>query len=200
MDNKQIADKYLKWVNDNYEYLKNKYQAFCNNKKYSYDEDIFSDTYVKIYNKILKDGIEDCTDKGFENYQFKAFKQNLQREAQYSRNKQRDGNVTNISGAYEIFYNEHYSSTKEKLMSDLFKDFSTLYILEKVEDNFNGEHLYLFRIKYLNNLTYKELSDKTGIKGARQKVIEVKNWLKENVSKTEIKKAFEQTYGNIFFE
>lgn len=196
MTNKQMADKYLQWVSGNYDYLLNKYQAFCNNKKYKWDEDIFADTYVKIYNKIAKDGIEDDSDKGFENYQFKAFKQNLQREAQYSRNKQRDDNVTNISGAYEDFYNKTYSSKKDKLISDLYKDFSTLYILEKVEENFDDTHLYLFRLKYFSNLTYKELQHRTGIKGARQKVVDVKAWLKNNVSKNEVKKAFEETYGN----
>ena len=145
MDNKQLANNYLQWVNDNYERLTNTYKAFCNNKKYQYDEDVFSSTYLKIYEKILKDGLEDTSITGYENYTFKSFKQNLQREKQYSRNKQRDANITDITGAYEDFYNRTYSSTQDKLMTDLYKDFSILYLLRKAEENFDSTHLYLFK-------------------------------------------------------
>ena len=196
MDRDEQANNYLKWINDNYEHLTNTYKAFCNNKKYQYDEDIFSSTYLKIYEKILKDGLEDTSITGYENYTFKAFKQNLQREKQYSRNKQRDGNITDINGAYEDFYNRTYSSTQDKLISDLYKDFSILYLLQKAEENYDSTHLYLFKLKFFYNLTYKDLQAKTGIKGARQKVIDVKHWLQNNVTKEEIKKAFEKEYGN----
>lgn len=195
---KELANNYLQWVNDNYEHLTNVYKAFCNNKKYNYDEDVFSSTYLKIYEKILKDGLEDTSITGYENYTFKAFKQNLQRETQYSRNKQRDANVTDITGAYEDFYNRTYSSTQDKLMTDLYKDFSILYLLRKAEENFDSTHLYLFKEKYFYGLTYQQLQEKTNIKGARQKVVDVKHWLQNNVTKEEIKKAFENEYGNFF--
>lgn len=46
-------------------------------------------------------------------------------------------------------------------------------------------------------MTYAQLSEKTGIKGCRQKVVDVKNWLKENVTTKEIKDEFEDIYGNL---
>lgn len=194
--NEQQAEKFLQWLNNNYTSQKQKLQAFCNDKKYKFDDDIFSDTYLKIYEKILKDGIIDYTDKGFENYLFMAFKQNLHRDKLYARNLKRDDNVSNISLLNELYQNSKLTQ-EEKLKSDLFKDFSVLYLMHRVEDNFDAEHFYLFRLKTFTNLTYKQLYEHTGIKGARQKVVAVKNWLKENVTKEEIDKAFNVLYGDI---
>lgn len=196
MNNEQQANKFLQWINENYTGQKQKLQAFCNDKKYKFDDDIFSDTYLKIYEKILKDGIIDYTDKGFENYLFMAFKQNLHRDKLYARNLKRDDNVSNISLLNELYQNSKLTQ-EEKLKSDLFKDFSVLYLMHRVEDNFDAEHFYLFRLKTFTNLTYKQLYEHTGIKGARQKVVAVKNWLKENVTKEEIDKAFNVLYGDI---
>lgn len=194
---KQQADKFLKWINDNYQFQKDKLQAFCNDKKYEFDEDIFSDTYLKIYDKILKYGIKDDSDKGFDNYMFISFKVNTLREKQYARNQKRDGNVINLSGAYEAFKNTELSQ-EEKLKSDLYKDFATLYLLHKAEQQFDQESFYLFKLKvFEKGLTYKQLQEKTGIKGCRQKVVNVKNWLKENVRQQEVKEEFDNIYGDI---
>ena len=141
--------------------------------------------------------MNDSTDNGFNNYTFLTFKQNLQREKQYSRNNKRDYNITNLSGLYEKYQNGQIALI-EKLKRDLFTDFAAIYILLKVEENFSAEELYLFKLKTFDkDMTYKKLSEKTNIKGCRQKVINVKNWLKENVSKDEIKKAFDKKYGNL---
>lgn len=194
---KQQADKFLKWINDNYQIQKDKLLAFCNDKKYEFDEDIFSDTYLKIYDKILKYGIKDDSDKGFDNYMFISFKVNTLREKQYARNQKRDGNVINLSGAYEAFKNTELSQ-EEKLKSDLYKDFATLYLLHKAEQQFDQESFYLFKLKvFEKGLTYKQLQEKTGIKGCRQKVVNVKNWLKENVRQQEVKEEFDNIYGDI---
>lgn len=193
------ANKYLKWVNDNYDSIKNKLIAFCNDKNYQWDEDTFSDTYLKIYEKILKQPLQDDTDSGFANYTFISFKINTIRSKQYARNAKRDGNCTNLTGAYERYKNGELSE-EEKLKSDLYKDFATLYLMRKAEEVFDRESFYLFRLKTFENMTYKQLAARTGIKGVRQKVINVKNYLKDNVTKNEIDKVFNELYGDIFFE
>jgi hypothetical protein len=194
---KEQATKYLNWINENYNKQKNKLIAFCNDKNYQWDEDIFCDTYLKIYDKILKDGIKDDSDKGFDAYTFMSFKINTMREGEYARNQKRDLNVTNINEA-----NERYKSSlltqEEKLKSDLYKDFATLYLMKKVESNFDNEHFYLFRLKTFDkNMTYQRLAEKTGIKGVRQKVVNVRNWLKANVTKKEIDDEFSLIYQQI---
>lgn len=191
---------FINYINDHYDLLKNRYKRFCQEKDYKFDEDVFSDTIVKCYDAIKRKGMmEDTTPQGIENYFFMSYKINMQREKQYARIDKRDSNYTTeeVNQLYEDFYNEHNDSSQTKLKNDLFIDFATLYLMTKVEDNFDEEHFYLFRIKSLCNLTYKQLQQKTGIRSARQKVLNVKNWLKENVTKDEINEAFQQMYGNL---
>lgn len=195
-ENEKQAKKFLNWINRNYEEQKSKLKAFCADKNYEWDEDIFCDTYLKIYDKILKGKLIDDSDKGFDGYFFMSFKINTMRNKQYARCQKRDGNITNLSAVHEAYSNKQLTA-EEKLKNDLRKDFFTLYLMSLVEENFDSEHLYLFRLKTFTNMTYAKLAEKTGIKGVRQKVVEVKNWLKQNVTKQEIEKAFEETYGNL---
>ena len=196
-NNEAQAKKFLEWINKNYEEQKSKLQAFCNDKKMEWDEDIFCETYLKIYEKILKTPLKDDSDKGFDGYMFMSFKINTIRSKQYAAVAKRDKNIINLQNANEMYQNSKLTQ-EEKLKSDLKKDFYTLYLLHKVEDNFDAEHFYLFRLKIFTNMTYAQLAEKTGIKGVRQKVIAVKNFLKENVSKKEIEDEFQNIYGNLF--
>ena len=195
MLNDEQANKFLKWINDNYDAQKRKLQAFCHDKHYTFDEDIYCDTYLKIYDNIKRTGIADDSEKGFENYLFISFKINTLREAQYSRNSRRDSNVTNIASRYEAYLHSKLTQ-EEKLLSDLKKDFSTLYLLTKIEDEFDSQSFYLFKLKTFSNMTYKEIAEHTGIKGARQKIIDCKNFLKMHVTKDEIDNAFHVFQAN----
>ena len=167
------ATIFINYINDHYKQLKLKYRRFCTEKDYQWDEDIFSDTILNCYNAIEKKGkLNDTTNQGIENYFFRSFKQNLQREKQYCRVSKRDLNYNsdNINEVYEEWYNANNTPEKIKLLSDLWKDFATLYILTKVEDNFDSEHFLLFRLKYLiPSMTYKKLQEKTQAKKCRQK-------------------------------
>lgn len=189
--------EFINYINDHYDELYGRFQAFCNDKKYLFSPDIFQDTILKCYQLIERNGLKDLTPKGIENYFFMAFRTNLQREALYARNQKRDKNIIDLSDKYEEYSNEKLTQ-EEKLKSDLWKDFSTLYLMQKVEENFDSEHFYLFRLKTFDkHLTYQKLQEKTGIKGVRQKVVDVRNWLKANVTKGEIDKAFTAKYGNL---
>lgn len=194
MDNELI---FINYINDHYQELYNRFKAFCLDKNYEFDEDIFQDTILKCYNLIKRKGLEDISDKGIENYFFMSFKQNLQRETQYARNQKRDKNIVNLQGANETYLNSLLTE-REKLQADLRKDFYTLYLLSKAEEHFDYEHFYLFRLKTFDKtMTYQKLQEKTGLKGVRQKVVDVKNYLKNNITKKEIDEAFEELYGDI---
>lgn len=195
-DNEKQGRKFLNWINKNYEEQKQKLIAFCNDKKYEWDEDTFQECIIKIYNKILKSKLKDDSDKGFDGYFFISFKINTIRKKQYAAVAKRDGNIINISGAYETYLNSTITQ-EEKLKSDLYKDFATLYLLHKAEQQFDGESFYLFKIKTFEKITYKQLQERTGIKGVRQKVVNVKNWLKDNVKQSEVKEEFDNIYGDI---
>ena len=195
------AEKFLQHINDNYNILKSKYRKFCIEKHYDWDEDIFSDTILKCYDTIVKnDGLVDNSPYGMESYFFRSFKQNLQREKQYCRVAKRDMNVSSddVMELYEDYCNEHKDSSTKKLKSDLYKDFSALYLMLQVEKAFDDEHQHLFKLKtFIPNMTYKRLQQTTGCKSCRQKVIDVRNWLRENVTKDEVNKAFLKVYGNL---
>lgn len=191
---------FLNYINDHYTQLKNKYFKFCQEKQYTWDEDIFSDTIIKCYESIVKRGIKDKTPQGIENYFFKAFKNNIMNERRYSRIKKRDNNITsdNINELYENWYNSNFSDARVKIINDLFKDFSILYIMMQVESNFDSEHFYLFKVKTLvPDMTFKKLADTTKIKASRRKTIEVMHWVKDNIKKEEIRTVFFQVYGDL---
>lgn len=191
---------FLNYINDHYNELKNKYFKFCQEKQYTWDEDIFSDTIIKCYESIVKRGIKDKSPQGIENYFFMAFKNNIMNERRYSRIKKRDYNITsdNINELYENWYNSNFSDARVKIVNDLYKDFSILYIMSQVEDNFDSEHFYLFRIKTLvPDMTFKKLADTTKVKASRRKCIEVMRWVKENIKKEDIRKLFYLMYGDI---
>lgn len=194
-------DRFIKYINDNYQLLKNKYRRFCSEKMYDWDEDIFSDTILKCYEAIQRKGkLEDTTAQGIENYFFRSFKQNIQREKQYCRVSKRDLNINsdNINAVYEEWFNKSNDSAINKIKSDLYKDFAILYIMHRVEDEFDQEHFRLFNLKtMIPNMTYKKLQEKTHCTSCRQKVVNVKNWVKSNVTKKEIGDAFLRIYGDL---
>lgn len=192
---------FINHINDHYQELKNKYFKFCQEKQYDWDEDVYSDTILKCYETIKKNGkLKDTTPYGIESYFFRSFKNNIMNEKNYGRVKKRDMNINsdNINDIYEVWYNDNFSDAKVKIVNDLFKDFSVLYIMAMVENNWDSEHFYLFRIKTLTpNMTFKKLADITKIKGSRKKTIEVIRWVKENIKKEEIRKVFYELYGDI---
>ena len=195
------ARLFLEYINDNYEILKNKYKTMCIQNQLNWDEDVFSNTILSCYNAINKKGkLDDTSNQGIENYFFRSFKQNVQRERQYCRVSKRDLNYNSdsINLAYENWYNDTKDTAINKIRSDLYKDFATLYIMHRVEDEFDAEHFRLFNLKTLiPDMTYKKLQEKTKCTSCRQKVIDVRNWVRNNVSKEEIKKAFNLMYGNL---
>ena len=191
---------FINYISDHYNQLYYKYRQFCKEKDYQWDEDIFQDTILNCYSAITKKGkLQDTSNQGIENYFFKSFKMNIMREKQYARNQKRDLNVEadDVDVMYEEWTNNNKEDSRTKILSDMWKDFSCLYIMMLVEDNWDDEHFYLFRLKHLCNMTYKQLTDKTGIKGVRQKILDVKQWLKDNLTKEEINKAFQLAYGDL---
>lgn len=192
------AKIFLKHINDNYQPLKDRFRRFCFDKSYEWDEDIFCNTILSCYETISKKGLQDITPLGIENYFFMSFKFNVMRDKLYSRNRSRDRNVTDINGAYENYCNNNLKTAEEKIANDLFCDFTTTYILNKVEQNFDSVSFYLYRLKVLvPKMTYKKLQTITKYKSVRQKVYRVKRWIKENIKISDVRKAFFQEYGNI---
>lgn len=200
-NNEEMATEFLNYIGEHHQDLWKRFKAFCRDKKYTWDEDVFEDTIIKCYDQIKKKGMKDSSATGIENYFFMAFRQNTKREEQYARN----ANRTMVDNETLQFLYEKWMNTKEtameKIAKDLYKDFVTLYIMHLVETNFDYEHFHLFKLKTLvEGMTYKKLQQETKIKGARMKCVEVRTWLKENVTRKQVDEAFNLMYGNMLID
>ena len=180
---------FIKTIGEMLPVLKPKMKAYCNSMNKQWSEDVFSQTILNCYNAIArKGGLVDKSEKGIENYFFNSFYTNTKREALYSRNAKRD-NTNDLFGEYETYQGTNMTES-EKVESDLYKDFAVLYLLKRAEQQFDPETFYLFNLKFIGQYTYKQLQEHVKAKAIRQRVAEVKRWLKENVTKEEIDDSF----------
>ena len=192
-NNEKLAQIYLEWVADHYDELQLHLKKFCSNQRYKWDEDVFAQTTLNVYERIQKKGLDDETEQGFMNFTFISFKFNTIRASQYCSVKKRiEMEDDALHHQYEKYYNTVNETADAKVMKDLKTDFSALYLAEKAEENCDVGNYHLWRMKIFMNLTYKQLAEKTGDKQCRQKVLQVKNWLKEHISKKEIDDAFDE--------
>lgn len=194
LETKEIAESYATWFAENINEQRTKLKAYCWHNRLTYDDDIFYNTYLNVYEKIASSGIRDATPEGFDKYFFLAFKNNTLREEQYCRNRLRNNDLIDINRAYETYYNKNERPAKEKILSDLRTDFYVNYLFIRLEnaEEINPIDMYCFKVKnLLEGVTYKKLVQITSIKDARTRVLRCKRWLQENVKKEEIEKAFE---------
>ena len=198
MENEELKQAFLQWIGEHWDEEKKKLERYCADKRIYWDEDIFSDTVLKMAERIGQKGLIDSSERGLRNYLFKAFKRNVVRERQYSRNAMRDNNVENVSQLYEDWCNTNMLSSEEKLRLDMKQDFSILYLANLLLEQFGGELTHIFLEKYYYKLTYKQLSDKYHIPRLRDKLLEMKRFLQDNVTKAEIDEAFTIKYKSLY--
>ena len=195
------ATVFINYINDHYKEVGGTLRILSAQRKQKFDEDGFHTCIIRCYDAIKKKGyLKDKTAYGIQSYLIRSYFNYILEEKRSAKNAKRDQNYNsdNIGGIYEDWYNSNHMDASEKIKNDLYKDFATLYIMLKVEENFDNEHYYLFRLKELiPNMTYKKLSESTQMKAVRQKVVEVKNWLKVNLKKEEINNAFYLMYGDL---
>lgn len=194
----EIERRFLNHVNDNYSRLVNTANLMFNNskKKIEFSEDIFNDTIIKCYELLeKKKSMKDESPKGMDNYFLKSLYLNTMMEKRYAYVKKRshDIDVNSVLASRD----NGDSQVQSKLVKDLKTDFSVLYIMMQVEEHFDQQHFYLYRLKTLCEMTYKDICNKTQIKGARNMIIEVRTWIQNNIKKEDIDKAFYETYGDL---
>jgi len=193
MTNNEI---YFDVIAGKYDEVKHACIEICKKNGEEYSDDVFQDTIIKVNDIITKKGsLDDMSEKGILNYFVKSFINNLRCEKRNSYICKRDLNVSE-SDMCDI-YERTSNPLKDKLINDLLEDFSVLYVMKIVEERFDGETFYLFRLKTLCNMTYKQIANKTKIKKAREKIIEVNKFLRDNLTRKDILEAFNTAYGNL---
>lgn len=129
-----------------------------------FDEDIYNDTIIKVYENILEG--ED-TEGDVIGYWFQSFINNLRRDKHYSVNsKKEDVDVIDLLENEEyIPYNDNSSSIKE--------------ILHKVKLNNDIQTYHLFKIYYLTDITFEDLNKIAGY-DCKSKILKIKKWITTN--------------------
>lgn len=181
------AEYFMEVMGKHYEEYIGKMRKLCSNAGVEFDYDVFADTVIKIHERIERQGfLYNKTEQGCLNYFFRAFIMNMRREGQYAYRAKTS--LSDEMGKYDGLN----ITSDEKVEKDLKEDFSVYYILNKAQENVDDESFHLFNLKFLGHYTYKELQQHTNAKAVRQKVSSVKRWIKENISKTEVEKAYEE--------
>lgn len=197
-EEKQIdLQLFLNWISKTYEENKNNILAYCKNKKLEYDEDVYQSSILLMHDIIKKNGLKDTSDQGMKSYFFMVLRNNMLREKLYARNQKNDANTDNIDALYDVYYNSVNLAPIKKIQLDTLMDFSVIYVLKEVEKHFDQETFNYVRLKFFLGITYKQLIEMTGDSKARTKVSECLKWLKENITKEQIRKEFEQEYGDL---
>lgn len=192
-NNSEKSSRFLKFANEHYEDYKKKWAKYLYDKQVDFDEDVFSDTILKVYDYIEKNGINDTTDSGLANYWFKSFNTNIKREKQYSRNVNRDKNIDATEELSKEMNGE--DELKLKIRRHVYEDWSIVYILRLVENNFDSISFHCFRLYYiLDKMTYSKLREITKVPDSKKRVVTIKNWIKDNLTKQQMEKEFSKYY------
>ena len=166
---------FLNYINDNYSDVVSKLKILSGQRKQHFDEDIFHESILRCHKAIERKGcLNDKSPYGIESYLIRSYF-NLVLEVKRScAHSKRDMNYNsdNIGGLYEDYYNSNNTDARIKIINDMYKDFSVLYIIMLVEQNFDQEHLYLFKMKELiPDMTYKKLAEKTQMKAVDRRLL-----------------------------
>ena len=186
-----VADKWLQYIGTIYEEYRRKYFRMANDLNYNVNEDMLNDTILACYNSIARNNLSDTTEQGMRNYLFRAFKVNLNAKSTYDKRK---GVVDDLSALAEQYENQG-EATYNKIKKQLFDDYSVIYLLNKVEDNFDTITFNVFRLKtMIEKCTYQKLRDITKVRDCKKRVVKVMKWIRENINEKEILTNFKKNY------
>lgn len=165
------AREFLDITGRYYEKNKVKWTSLIKHIGLSFDEDIYNETILNVYEKI--NGEKEFDEKGDDEiiaYWYKSFINNLKRDKHYSRHNRTDDDVMEIlKDAEYVVENQHLYFTTMRLL------------LEKLKAEYDGLSYHIFKMYYLiPEMTYDELSATVGF-NVKSKISRMRNWLKENV-------------------
>ena len=188
---KDVADKWIQYIGTIYEEYRMKYFKMAIDLNYNVNEDMLNDTIIACYNSIARNNLSDTTEQGMRNYLFRAFKVNLNAISNYDKRKDVVDDLTALAEQYET----QGEATYNKIKKQLFDDYSVIYLLNKVEDNFDTITFNVFRLRtMLEKCTYQKLRDITKVRDCKKRVVKVMKWVRNNITKKEILTNFKKTY------
>lgn len=161
------ADEFLTYSGQHYDSNKKKWKERLKKIGYSFSEDIYNDSIIKVYDKLKQDTNKESKDIDIEAYWYQSFLINTKRNSDYSFIKNKDDTVDVLK-----YLDEFPADDNVTLLSD-YKDIFNLY-----KDN---KDFHLFLIYHLTDVTYKELEDLTGIKDVKYKIRSITNKINDRI-------------------
>lgn len=192
-ENAELAEQYINYISTIYEEYIEVFRNMYN------DEDLAGEVLIKTYNCIKNNGLptvdldteEDLKKKVFKNYFFISAKLTSITKKKYQQKSPID-RVTN-----ENIDTIDDLPTEEKIKNQIYKDYKVMYIVKKVEENFDAIDYRCFRLYHLlKNMTYAKLRQLTGIKNAKMRVITINKWLRQSITEQQIMDSFNREFNN----
>lgn len=177
--NEECLNKFKKYINDNYRYLKDKIKNYCYNQKLLYSEDVFQETLLKCMEQIKIKGLKDTSDKGCENYIFMSMRNNiynnyLSTQKELKRSVEITDQINTIED--EPYIEDNYAEQKAK------------ELIHYVKTNYPTIEFKLWFYKHFvtingKALRYKDISNITGFKSVKKIICDINNDIKEKFEK-----------------
>lgn len=191
----EIADKWLEYIGTIYEEYFRKYMSMSKKMGYKITEDVMNDTIISCYESIQRNGLKDDSEQGMRNYLYRAFTININGKDNYDKRKD---DIEDYKGIYEDYVEKEtptYLKTKEQLLND----YSIMYVLDKIECNFDTISFHCFRLKnLLPKITYEKLRNMTNVKDCKRRVVNINKWLANNISKKEVYQSFIKDFPDFY--
>lgn len=165
------AREFLDMTGKYYSKNKVKWENLLNHIGLSFDEDVYNDTILSVYEKIKGNNeFDERTDDEIIAYWYRSFINNIKRCKQYKVNKRTDDDVM------ELLKDEEYVVGNQHLY------FTTMRMLfEMIREQYDGHSYHIFKMYYLiPDMTYEELSSIIGF-DVKPKINRMRNWLRDNV-------------------
>jgi hypothetical protein len=159
------ANNFLELSGKLYEKNKVKWKSLLKKVGLTFDEDIYNDTIIKVYEQLLEN---EYIPEDVNAYWYKSFLNNIKRGKQYTyTSKKEDVDVL------ELLRNTPDTIDNSHLYYPIIR-----LLLKAVKDNYTIEEYHLFKHYYLSpKTTYEDLSKLAGY-NVKIKLNNIKKWLK----------------------
>ena len=153
-------NEFLEYAGTKYNENKKKWSTRLKKEGLSFNDDIYQDTILHIYDHLCKQDYTDDIDA----YWYQSFLNNIRREKEYAYNDKRDDEIDPI---------EYLKDTPVEERGILLSD------IEDGIKSLNDIDRHLFFIYYLTDITYKELEDLTNIKDMKYRIKKIRGTIKK---------------------
>lgn len=164
------AREFLNLTAKFYEQNRAKWENLLKSIGLSFDEDVYNDTIIKVYDKLMNEEDIETTEDEVIAYWFQSFVNNIKRDKKYACNSKRED-----ADVIDLLKDKEYIIGASHLYYPTIR-----MLLEKIKSKFSDSDFHLFKMYYLSDCTFDELNEIVGY-NSKPRITKMRKWLKENV-------------------